>query len=82
MFAAFVDQLLGRMRADEAVKDRKLLLFMDNASIHKGVAVRQAVARHGALVLFNCPYAPDFNPIENYFASLKALVKSHPLRTL
>ncbi len=82
MFAAFVDQLLGRLRADPAVADRKLLLFMDNATIHKGAAVRAAVARHDALALFNCPYAPDFNPIENYFASLKALVKAQTLKTL
>ncbi len=79
VFAAFIEQLLTKMRADQHLNGRQLVVFMDNAMIHRGPLVRRAVARHDALALFNCPYSPDFNPIENYFASLKGLVKRHTM---
>ncbi len=75
VFAAFTDKLLEKLRADDILQGRKLVVFMDNAGIHKGPLVRRAVANHNALGLFNCAYSPDFNPIENYFSSLKRLVK-------
>jgi transposase len=47
-------------------------LVVDNLSSHKGPAVCQAIAEVGALLL----YLPssDFNPTENAFAKLKALL--------
>lgn len=42
---------------------------------HKGLAVRKAVETAGARLLFIPPYSPDFNPIENAFAKLKALLR-------
>jgi transposase len=37
--------------------------------------VRRAIERAGARLLFLPPYSPDFNPIENAFAKLKALLR-------
>ena len=48
---------------------------MDNLSSHKGPAVCQAIAATGARLLYLPPYSPDFNPIENAFAKLKALLR-------
>ena len=48
---------------------------MDNLGSHKGSAVRQAIETAGATLLFLPPYSPDFNPIENAFAKLKALLR-------
>lgn len=48
---------------------------MDNLGSHKGLAVRVAIERAGATLLFLPPCSPDFNPIENAFAKLKALLR-------
>ena len=51
---------------------------MDNLSSHKGPKVRALIEAAGARLLFLPPYSPDFNPIENAFAKLKALLRKPP----
>jgi transposase len=51
------------------------IVVMDNLSSHKALAVRQAIEAAGARLLYLPPYSPDFNPIENAFAKLKALLR-------
>jgi transposase len=41
-----------------------------------------AIERAGATLLFLPPYSPDFNPIENAFAKLKALLRARAERTV
>ena len=48
------------------------VVIMDNLSSHKGPWVREMVEAAGASRLYLPPYSPDFNPIENAFAKLKA----------
>jgi transposase len=50
-------------------------VIMDNLGSHKGPAVRAAIEAAGARLLYLPPYSPDFNPIENAFAKLKALLR-------
>ena len=45
-------------------------------------AVRHAVEAAGARLLFLPPYSPDFNPIENAFSKLKALLRKAAARTV
>ncbi|PZP38380.1 MAG: hypothetical protein DI601_26660 [Azospirillum brasilense] len=49
---------------------------------HKGAAVREAVQATGATLRFLPPYSPDFNPIENAFSKLKALLRKAASRTI
>ena len=58
------------------------VVVMDNLSSHKGQAVRQAIEAAGAKLLYLPPYSPDFNPIENAFAKLKALLRKAAERTI
>jgi transposase len=51
------------------------IVIMDNLSAHKGCQVRDAIEAAGARLLYLPPYSPDFNPIENAFAKLKALLR-------
>jgi transposase len=46
-----------------------------NLSAHKGSQVRDVIEAAGARLLYLPPYSPDFNPIENAFAKLKALLR-------
>lgn len=57
------------------------VVIMDNLGSHKGAAVRQAIEAAGAELRFLPPYSPDFNPIENAFAKLKALLRKAAART-
>lgn len=57
------------------------VVIMDNLGSHKGAAVREAIGAAGAELRFLPPYSPDFNPIENAFAKLKALLRKAAART-
>jgi transposase len=75
-FQAYVDQVLvPELRPGDVV-------VMDNLSSHKGPAVRRAIEAAGASLLHLPPYSPDFNPIENAFAKLKALLRKAAERTV
>ena len=75
-FQAYVEQVLvPELRPGDIV-------IMDNLSRHKGLAVRHAIEAAGASLLVLPPYSPDFNPIENAFAKLKALLRAAAERTV
>jgi len=46
-----------------------------------GAAVRETLQATGATRRFLPPYSPDFNPIENAFSKLKALLRKAATRT-
>lgn len=58
------------------------IVVMDNLSSHKRAGVREAIKAAGAKLLYLPPYSPDFNPIENAFAKLKALLRKAAERTV
>jgi len=58
------------------------IVVMDNLSSHKAPAIRQAIEAAGATLLFLPPYSPDFNPIEQAFAKLKAHLRRAAERTI
>ena len=49
-----------------------------NLPAHKVSGVKQAIEAAGATRLLLPPYSPDFNPIEQAFAKLKALLAERP----
>ncbi len=58
------------------------VVILDNLPAHKGAEARAAVEAVGARLLFLPPYSPDFNPIENIFAKMKAWIRRVAPRTL
>ena len=58
------------------------VVVMDNLPGHKGPRVRQLIEGAGASLPYLPPYSPDFNPIENAFAKLKALLRKAAERTV
>lgn len=58
------------------------VVVMDNLSSHKGPRVRKMIEAAGAQLRYLPPYSPDFNPIENAFAKLKALLRKARERTM
>jgi transposase len=75
-FLAYIEQVLvPTLRLGDIV-------IMDNLPAHKRAGVRTAIEQVGANLRYLPPYSPDFNPIENAFAKLKALLRKAAARTL
>jgi len=53
------------------VLDRGSVLVLDNASIHRGAAIRELVEQAGCSLLYLPPYSPDLNPIEMAWSWIK-----------
>jgi transposase len=75
-FLAYVEQLLVPTLAPGDV------VILDNLGSHKGEAVRRAIRKAGAHLLFLPPYSPDLNPIEQVFAKLKTLLRKAAERSV
>jgi transposase len=75
-FTAWVEQALIPTLAPGDV------VVLDNLGSHKGKAIRKALRKAGAHLLFLPPYSPDLNPIEQVFAKLKALLRKADTRTI
>lgn len=74
-FRAYVEQVLApTLRPGD-------LVIMDNLPAHRVGGVREAIEAAGATRLFLPPYSPDFNPIEQAFAKLKAWLRKVAART-
>jgi transposase len=72
VFEDFIEQLLshcGRWPEPNSV------LVMDNASFHHSERIEQLCYEAGVKLVYLPPYSPDLNPIEEFFAELKAFIK-------
>lgn len=75
-FLAWVKQfLVPTLRLNDIV-------VMDNLSSHKVKGVREAIEAVGATLRYLPPYSPDLNPIEQFFAKLKSLLRKAGARTI
>ncbi len=76
VFALYVEHVLApTLRAGDIV-------ILDNLPAHKVTQARVAIEAVGAILLFLPPYSPDFNPIEQAFAKIKALLRKAAARTV
>lgn len=75
-FLAYVEQVLV-----PTLKPGDIVV-MDNLSSHRAPVIRQAIEAAGAKLLYLPPYSPDFNPIEQLFAKLKALLRKAAERSV
>lgn len=75
VFLAYVEQvLIPTISPGEIV-------ILDNLASHKVAGVQEAIQGAGAVLLYLPPYSPDLNPIENFFAKLKALLRKAAKRS-
>ena len=75
-FLAYIEQVLApSLRPGD-------IIVLDNLSAHKVPGVREAVEAAGGRLLYLPPYSPDFNPIEQLFAKLKALLRKAAERSV
>lgn len=75
-FRAYIEQfVVPILRPDDIV-------VMDNLPSHKVAGIREAIEAAGAELRYLQPYSPDLNPIEQFFAKLKALLRKAAARTI
>lgn len=53
-------------------------IVMDNAPIHKPIAVRDFIQKRGYRCVYFPPYSPFLNPIEDFWSKVKYGVKRRP----
>jgi transposase len=75
-FLAYLDQVLAPTLQPGD------LVVMDNLAAHKVEGVRARIEATGARLWYLPPYSPDFNPIELWFAKLKALLRAARRRSV
>jgi transposase len=75
-FLAYVSQVLAPTLSPGDI------VIMDNLPAHKNALARKAIEAVGASLIRLPPYSPDFNPIEQAFSKLKALIRKAAPRTV
>jgi transposase len=58
------------------------IVIADNPPAHKLAGARAAIEAAGATLMFLPPYSPDFNPIEQAFSKLRAILRKAAARTV
>jgi len=75
-FVAYVEQCLAPTLA------RGEIVILDNLKAHKVSGVEEAIEAVGAKVIYLPQYSPEFNPIEEAFSKIKALLRKAAERTI
>jgi transposase len=76
LFRAYVEQILKpTLRPGD-------LVVMENLQCHKVAGVAEAIEQARAQVVYLPPYSPDFNPIEQVFAKLRAELRRRSERNV
>jgi transposase len=74
VFEAYVERFLS-----PTLKPGQVVI-LDNLGAHKGEKVKQLIESRAARVIFLPAYSPDFNPIEEAFSKIKAILKKAAAR--
>jgi transposase len=72
IFEDFIENLLEQCGK---WPEPKSVIIMDNASFHRSDRIDEMCLRAGVKLAYLPPYSPDLNPIEEFFAELKAFIR-------
>lgn len=67
LFENFLHHTLSYVAGDPELSQKQVVVFMDNAAIHKHEIVLETVRKFGAILIFNSEYSPTLNPVELWF---------------
>ena len=67
LFENFIYQMLLNVVNNEDFANKDIILFMDNATIHRHSRVLETCKKFKVNVIFNAQYSPWLNPIEHLF---------------
>ena len=78
VFENFIYELLMKVRGDRSNDRRPVVLFMDNATIHRQPLVIKTVLGMRVFLLYTPQYSPQLNPVERFFKYVKSNLKDRP----
>ena len=79
IFCDFLDRCLAPILQPFNGTNSRSVVVMDNASIHHVDKVATMIEQTGAILRFLPPYSPDYNPLEESFAKVKAYLKANEI---
>ncbi|KAG1141342.1 hypothetical protein G6F37_008401 [Rhizopus arrhizus] len=56
-------------------------LIMDNAPIHKAMAIDELIIIRGYRCIYLPQYSPQLSPIEQFWSAMKSKVRRHELKS-
>jgi transposase len=81
LFENFIYHTLLSIRNNKDLCERKVVIFLDNATIHKTKHLYDTAMKFKVIILFNAAYSPWLNPVEQFFRYLKMNLKSNDVNT-
>jgi transposase len=78
MFENFLYRTLTKLRRDKGTRHKRIVIFLDNATTHRGAHLQTLAERMGVTFLFNAEYSPYLNPAEELFNVLKRHISQLP----
>ena len=81
VFEKFIYHLLKEVRERPEMKDRTVVVVLDNARIHHSDALWVTAKRFGVFLLFSAEYSPWLQAIERNFWLIKCKLTHEELRS-
>jgi transposase len=66
----------------ESAKSSEFVIFADNCRVHHSKKVAEFLKDNQIEIIFNVPYAPEYNPIERVWSKIKLCFKKARLSTI
>ena len=64
LFEAFVFKILNQIGTDPKTASKTVVVFMDNAVVHRHSSVLETCRKLKVNIVFNAEYSPWLNPVE------------------
>ena len=74
LFIIFLKELIRFIKETEQVEQQKVLILLDNASIHRSGEVKEILENENLNIAYIPQYSPELAPIEHYCSKLKQVV--------
>ena len=74
-FKTFLINLVSKLKC-------KHYILLDNARIHHAKIIKEYIDTTNCELLFNVPYSPEYNPIEQVFSKFKSIIRKKSNNTV
>lgn len=75
VFENFLYETLASLRRQPESRSKRIVVFLDNAQVHKTPAVQTLASKMGVVLLYSAPYSPWLMPVEQLHNRLKRTIR-------
>lgn len=80
LFENFLFETVKGLRSNPENDEKDIVIFLDNAKIHKHPIVLESMKKMRVHVVFNSQYSPWLNPVEQLFLAIKRKLRTHHVK--